>query len=197
MRSTEEADRYLERQLAGAGGKARADPRHLRDRAGRRRGEADDAAITRPRHQRRHPVRRPHRLARDPLQPEEPAGDGASPGDQDAAAGTDAGRAEGNGDRDAVAIVVPANAGSHTPRPSCWNEADNDRRAKQLPPVVMGSLRSQGRQRWTPPLPARFSRVDSGLSKGYSSTSISRMAASHTDILLQRHSLIEARNDAR
>ena len=56
-------------------------------------------------------------LARDSLQPEEPAGDRPGAGDQDGAAGTDAGRAEGNGDRDAVVLVVPANAGTHTPRP--------------------------------------------------------------------------------
>ena len=59
MRSAEEADRHLERQLAGAGGKARADARHLRDRAGGRCREADDAAVARPCDQRRHPVRRP------------------------------------------------------------------------------------------------------------------------------------------
>ena len=41
--------RDLERELAGAGGKARADARDLRDRARGRRNEADDAAIARPR----------------------------------------------------------------------------------------------------------------------------------------------------
>jgi len=34
--------------------------------------------------------------------------------------------------------VVPANAGTHTPRPSLLEKTDSDRRAKQFPPVVMG-----------------------------------------------------------
>ena len=75
------------------------------------------AAIARPRHQRRHPVRRPRRLARDPLQPEEPAGDRQAlaikmaPPERMLAAlkemgiGTPCKR---------LSIVVPANAGTHT-----------------------------------------------------------------------------------
>src|SRR3954447_7183290 len=106
MRSAEEVDRHLERKLAGVGGKARADARHLRDRTCGRRGPADDVAVARPRDQRRYPLWRPRRLARDPLEPEEPAGDRSSAGDQDGAAATDAGRAEGNGDRDAVAARI-------------------------------------------------------------------------------------------
>ena len=85
--------------------------------------------------QRRHPVRRTRRLAGDPVQPEEPAGDRPGAGDQDGAAGADAGRAEGNGDRDAVGsasgsqIVVAvriAQARTHAPRRSCWNKPDNE-----------------------------------------------------------------------
>src|SRR5438046_64771 len=34
--------------------------------------------------------------------------------------------------------VVPANAGTHTPRPWLLKKEDNDQRVKQLPPVVMG-----------------------------------------------------------
>src|SRR6185312_3868930 len=65
------------------------------------------------------PVRRTVRLARNPVEPQEPAGDRPCAGDQDGAAGTDAGRAEGNGHRDAVGLaVVPAKAGTHTPWPS-------------------------------------------------------------------------------
>ena len=63
------------------------------------------AAIARPRHQRRHPLRRPPGLAGDPLQPQERAGDRKAARDQDGAAAADAGRAEGDGDRDAVVIA--------------------------------------------------------------------------------------------
>ena len=45
-------------------------------------------------------------LARYSFQPEEPAGNRQRTRDQDAAAGADAGRAEGNGDRDAVGASV-------------------------------------------------------------------------------------------
>jgi uncharacterized protein YndB with AHSA1/START domain len=58
-------------------------------------GEAD---------RRRHPLRRPSGLARDPLQPEEPAGDRTSACHQDAAAAADAGSAEEARDWDAVAV---------------------------------------------------------------------------------------------
>ena len=53
--------------------------------------------------QRRHPVRRPHGLAGHFLQPQEPAGNRPAAGDHDGAAAADAGRAEGDGHRDAVA----------------------------------------------------------------------------------------------
>ena len=66
---------HLQRQLAGADRKARADARDLRDRAGRRCRPADDDRVARPAAQRRHSLRRPPGLARDPLEPEEPAGD--------------------------------------------------------------------------------------------------------------------------
>ncbi len=74
-------------------------------------------AVARPSDQRRHPVRRPRRLARDPLQPEEPAGNRQRDGHPDAAAAADAGGAEGVGDRDAVSYahpfrVVPTSAGT-------------------------------------------------------------------------------------
>jgi len=52
--------------------------------------------------------RRPPGLARDPVEPEELAGDGRSDVDQDGAATADAGGAEGNGDRDAGVAVVPS-----------------------------------------------------------------------------------------
>jgi hypothetical protein len=35
-------------------------------------------------------------------------------------------------------IVVPAKAGTHTPRPVLLEKKDNDQRAKQFPLVVMG-----------------------------------------------------------
>jgi len=47
--------------------------------------------------QRRHFVGRPRRLAGDPLQSQEHAGDGQRDGDPDAAAGADAGCVEGVG----------------------------------------------------------------------------------------------------
>src|SRR5262245_44400142 len=39
---------------------------------------------------------------------------------------------------DAAATVVPAQAGTHTPRPLLSEKIDNDLRANQFPPVVMG-----------------------------------------------------------
>jgi hypothetical protein len=42
--------------------------------------------------------------------------------------------------------VVPAKAGTHTPRPMLLRKKDNDQRAKQLPPVVMGPGSRPGRR---------------------------------------------------
>jgi uncharacterized protein YndB with AHSA1/START domain len=71
--------------------------------------EIEPVGIARPAAQRRHPVWRPPGLARDPLQPEEPARDRNRAGHPDRPpAAADAGRAEGDGDRDALTgVLVP------------------------------------------------------------------------------------------
>src|ERR1700722_5987013 len=107
MRSAEAAHDHLQCQLAGSGRKTRTDAGDLRDRAGGRCGEADADPVTGPAAQRRNPVRRPARLAGDPVQPQEPAGDRPSACDPDGAATADAGSAEGIGDQDAVRIRRP------------------------------------------------------------------------------------------
>ena len=70
--------------------------------------------IARPAAERRYSVGRPPGLARDPLQPEERAGDGKAAGRQDGPAGADAGGAEGIGNRDAVRTVIPGRASART-----------------------------------------------------------------------------------
>ena len=76
----------------------------------------DHDRVARPAAQRRYSVRRPAGLARDPVEPEERAGDRKTAGHQDGAAAADGGGTEGVGHRDAVTLlVVPANAGTHAP----------------------------------------------------------------------------------
>ena len=105
----------------------------LRDRTGRRSREADAARNRTTGAQRRHPLRRPQRLAGDPVEPEERAGNGKAADRADGAAAADAGCVEGDGDQDAGvagtslpvvpyrrpgerSIVVPAKAGTHNHR---------------------------------------------------------------------------------
>src|SRR5216684_2485975 len=102
MRSSSQAHRHLQRQLAGADRKTRADPRQLRDRTGRRCRPAHHDRVTRPAAQRRYPLRRPPGLARNPVEPEEPIGNRSAAGYQDGPAAAHAGGTEGVGDRDAV-----------------------------------------------------------------------------------------------
>ena len=83
-------------------------------------------------------------LARDPLQPEEPAGDRRALVIKMAAAKADAGGTEGIGDRDAVRCR-PANAGSYNPRPSLMRCR---RRQLVLP-------QNQGRGVWVPAFAGR------------------------------------------
>src|SRR5882757_1479545 len=154
MRSAAKTHHHLERQLAGTGGKTRADPRYLRDRAGRRRRETDDAAIARPRHQRRHSLRRPPGLARDPVEPEEPAGNGDAARDQDATAATDAGRAEGHGDRDAVGSPSSLRTQGPILRDGCCWKRKTTTGEQTISAGGYGSLRSQGRRKEVSPHPS-------------------------------------------
>src|SRR6266566_2627193 len=132
MRSAEEAHHHLERQLARAGGEAPRHARDLRDRAGGRCCEAHADPGARPADRRRHSLRRPSGLARDPLQPEEPAGDRRSADDKNGAAATDAGGAEEDGDRHAVAVYV-------VPR---------ERGCEYISDLILRSLRSKRLEGW-------------------------------------------------
>src|SRR6478609_4078867 len=111
MRSAPETHHHLERELARAGRKARPDAGDLRDRARGRRRKTHLDPGARPADRRRHPLGRPPGLARDPVEPQEPAGDRTAAGHQDGPAAADAGRAAAVGDRDAVIDVWPSYAG--------------------------------------------------------------------------------------
>src|SRR3984893_18066139 len=150
MRPTAQAQGHLQRQLAGADREAPPHAGDLRDRARRRRRAADLDRGARPPDQRRHPRRRPSGLARDPVEPEEFAGDRRSARDQDGAAEADAGGAEENGDCDVVTVattpVVPAKAGTHTPRQMLL-EKEEQPAVREITNVCgYGSLLSQGRR---------------------------------------------------